>query len=143
MIVSSRLWLFEAAGRVGEHGIDLARLRGEIGARNRLAAVIARDLLQEALELGDVAVDRLLELAVAAVLAADFLERALALHGVELAREHVALAALVAIPQLGGGVVVDHAGDVDCKRIERLDTVTRDPIVAARPLRRRFVWRPA
>jgi hypothetical protein len=43
------------------------------------------------------------------------------LHGVELAGEHVALAALVAIPQLGGGVVIDHAGDVDRQRVERLD----------------------
>src|SRR5262249_31835306 len=76
-------------------------------------------------ELADIAVDGALEIAVAAVALADFLERLLALHGVELAREHVAFAALVAIPQLGHRVVVDHAGDVAGERIERVDGVAR------------------
>src|SRR5262249_29867914 len=76
-------------------------------------------------DLADIAVDGALEIAVAAVALADFLERLLALHGVELAREHVAFAALVAIPQLGHRVVVDHAGDVDGERIERVDGVAR------------------
>src|SRR6266540_6611966 len=115
-----RKLLVETSRRVGEHGVDLACLRGEIGARHDLAAVVARDLIEQALELGDVAVDRLRELTVAAVLAPDFFERALALHGVELAREYVALAALVAVPQFGRRLVVDHAGDVDRDRIERL-----------------------
>src|SRR6266508_4002148 len=114
----------ETTGRVGEHGVDLARLRGQVRARQHLVAVLARDLLEQPLELADIAIDGAAEIAVGAIALADFLERLLALHGVKLAREHVAFAALVAIPQLGCRVVVDHAGDVDRKRIERLEAVT-------------------
>src|SRR2546423_9711636 len=88
----------EASGRVGEHRIDLAGLRGEIGPRQHLAAILARHLLEQPLELADIAVDGALEIAVVPIALADFLERPLALHGVELAREHVALAALVTVP---------------------------------------------
>src|SRR5216684_9386895 len=80
----------EPAGRVREHGIHLARLRGQVGARHHLAAIVARDFLEQPLELADIAIDRAHEIAVAAILLADLLERLLALHGVELAREHVA-----------------------------------------------------
>src|SRR5580704_17175529 len=124
--------LFEPPGRVRQHGVDLAGLRGEIGARHHRAAVVARHVVEQPLELGDVAVDRLLELAVGAVALADLLERALPLHGVEALGEHVAFAALVAVPQLGGDVVVDHAGDVDRERIERLDRVARRTLFLAR-----------
>jgi len=96
------------------------------------ATVVTRDLVEQPLELADIAVDSLHELAVGAIALADFLERALALHGVELAREHAALAALIAVPELGGRVVVDHARDVDRERIERLDAVARETLVAAR-----------
>ena len=89
------------------------------------------DLFEQPLELADVAVDGLLELAVAAILLADLVERLLALHGVEAPGEDVALAALVAVPQLGGGVVIDHPRDVDRERVERLDACG-----AARPSRR-------
>src|SRR5579859_7493675 len=61
--------LIEAAGRVRQHGVDLAGFRGQIGARHHLAAVVARDLFEQPLKLADVAVDRLLELAVGAILA--------------------------------------------------------------------------
>src|SRR5947207_2398704 len=61
----------EAAGGVGEHGVDLAGLRGQIRARHHRAAVVARDVIEQPLELADVAVDRLLELAVAAIALAD------------------------------------------------------------------------
>src|SRR4051812_28487885 len=84
--------LVESPGRVCQHRVDLAGLRGEVGARYHLATVVSGDLVEEPLELADIAVHRLHEVAVAAILLADFLERALALHGVELAREHVALA---------------------------------------------------
>src|SRR5579862_9707631 len=115
--------LIEPSRRVSEHRVDLAGLRREIGACNQLPAIVTRDLVEQALELGNIAVDRLHELAIAAVFPADLVEGALALHRVQLAREHVALAALVAVPQLGGGVMVDHAGDIDRKRIERFDGV--------------------
>src|SRR5215470_7343057 len=131
--------LIEAAGRVRQHSVNLAGLRGEIGPRHHLAAIVARDLIEQALELGDVAVDRLRELAIGAIFAADLLERALTLHRIELAREHIALAALVAVPELGGGVVVDHARDVDCQRVERLDGVTLGPSCVRRRVACRFV----
>src|SRR5712671_1002534 len=144
--------LVEASGRVRQHGVDLAGLRGEIGPRHHLAAVVARDLFQQPLELADIAIHRLLELAVGAIALADLVERLLALHGVEPLGEHVALAAIVAVPQLGRGVVVHHAGDVDRERIERLDGVALGavvrpglPVVVARrgpvivPQRRTFV----
>src|SRR5262249_54091066 len=111
----------EASGRMGEHGIDLARLRHEIGAREHLSAIFARDFLEQPLEVSNVAIDGALEVAFAAIALADLLERLLALHGVELAREHVALAALVAIPQLRRSLVVDHAGNLDREGVERLD----------------------
>src|SRR6516164_2186787 len=130
----------EAAGGVGEHGVDLARLRGEVAARQHLAAVVARHLVEQPLELADVAVDGAPEIAVGPIALADFLERLLALHGVELAREYVALAALVAIPQLGRRVVVDHAGDVDGERIEGVDGVALGAL-GARGLGRRLACR--
>src|SRR5262249_52682585 len=102
-------------------------LRGEIGSRHHLAAIVARDLVEQAFELGDVAVDRLHEFTVGAVLAPDLLEGPLALHGVELAREDVALAAFVTVPQFGCGLVVDHAGDVDRDRVERLHRLALRP----------------
>src|SRR5262245_62535057 len=121
LVLNASKLLIEPAGRVRQHGVDLAGLRREIRARHHLAAVVARDLVKQALELGNVAIDRLHELAVGAIFAADLLERALALHGVELAGEHIALAALVAVPQLGRRLMVDHARDIDRDRIERLD----------------------
>src|SRR5271169_1364348 len=107
--------------RVRQQRIDLTGIRREVGPGQHLAAVVARDLLEEALELVDIAIDGFAEFGGAAVLAADFLEGLLALRRVEAAGEDVALAALVAVPQFDGGVVVDEAGDVDRKRVERVD----------------------
>src|SRR5712692_200810 len=111
----------EPAGRVGQHGVDLAGLGGQISARHHLAAIVARDFLQKPLELADIAVDRLLELAIGAIALADLLERLLPGGRVEPLAEDVALAAIVAVPQVGRGVMVDHAGDVDREGVERLD----------------------
>ena len=55
---------------MGEQGIDEAGLRGEVAAQHGGAPLVARDLVEQALELGDVAVDGLLEIAVGAVLRA-------------------------------------------------------------------------
>src|SRR4029077_8957440 len=133
----------EAAGGVGEQGIDLARLRGEVAARQHLAAVVARHFLEQPVELADVAVDGAPEIAVGPIALADFLERLLALHCVELAGEYVAFAALVAIPQLGRRVVIDHAGDVDGERIERVGGVALGARGLAQRLARRrsLAWR--
>src|SRR5260370_40212019 len=123
--------LLEAAGGVGQHGVALAGLRGEIGARHPRAAVVARDVLEQPLELADVAVDRLLEIAVAAIALADLVEGLLPLHRIEPLGEHVAFAALVAVPKLAGRVVIDHAGDVDRERIERFERMPRRTLLAA------------
>src|SRR2546423_4758679 len=74
--------LLEAAGRVRQHGVHLAGIRGEIVARGRLAALILRHLIQQPLELRDIAVDRRLELAVATIAVANLVERLLPLHRV-------------------------------------------------------------
>src|SRR5258708_1598332 len=104
-----------------EQRVDLAGIGGEVGLGQHLAAVVAGDLVEQALELVDIAVDRFAELGRAAVLAADLLQGLLALRRVEASGEDVPLAALVAIPQFDGGVVIDEAGDVDRKRVERVD----------------------
>src|SRR5262249_62247164 len=124
--------LSDPAGAGGQHGVAFAGLGGQIRARPHRAAIVARDVVEQPLDLADVAVDRLLDLAVAAVALADLLERLLALHRVEPLGEDVALAALVAVPQLGGRVVVDHAGDVDRERIERFERMARLAVAAAR-----------
>src|ERR1700682_5924711 len=69
--------------RMREQGIDHPGLRGEVAAQYRRPPLVARDLVEQALELGDVAVDRLLEVAVGAIFAGDLIERLLAGRGVE------------------------------------------------------------
>ena len=64
-----------------EQGIDQPGLGGEVAAQHRRPALVARDLVEQALELGDVAVDGLLEIAVGAVFACDFVERLLGRPG--------------------------------------------------------------
>src|SRR6185437_9353736 len=90
--------LVEPPGRVRQHGVDLAGLRGEVCAHHHLAAVVARDFLEQPIELADIAVHRQLELAVGTVFLTDLVERLLTLQGVEPAGEHIAFAALVAVP---------------------------------------------
>ena len=64
---------------MGEHGVNLARLGRKIRPRHHLAAIIARDFLEQPFELADIAVDGLLELAVGAILLLDLVEGLLAL----------------------------------------------------------------
>src|SRR6185295_1808808 len=106
---------------MGEEGIDLARIRSEIGLGQHLATVVARYLLEQAFELLDVAVNRLAELRRAAIFAANILERLLTLRRVKPAREGVLFAALIAIPQFDRRIVIDETRDVDRERIERVD----------------------
>src|SRR6185312_5746904 len=82
--------------------------------------IVARDLVEQALELGDVTVDRLLEAAVGAVFTCDLVERLLAGGGVEPLGEGLALAALIAIPHLGGEVTVHQPADVERQRFQRI-----------------------
>src|SRR6516162_4431863 len=83
--------LVETAGCMSQHRVHLASLRGEIRPHHDLSAIVARDLIEQAFEFGDVSVDGLLELAIRAVAFADFVKRLLALHGVEASREDIAL----------------------------------------------------
>src|ERR1041384_1356184 len=110
----------EPACGVGEQGVDEAGLRGEVGAQGLRATLVAGDLVEQPLELGDVAVDRLLEAAVGAVRAGDLVERLLAGRRVEALGERLALAALVAVPHLGGEVAVHQPADVERQRLQRI-----------------------
>src|SRR5579859_6076764 len=80
--------------RVREQRVDEAGLRGEVTAQRLRSAIFACDLVEQPLELGDVAIDRLLEVAIAAILAGDFIEGLLASGRIEALREGLALAAL-------------------------------------------------
>src|SRR5260370_37595082 len=86
--------------RMREQGVDHARLRGQVAAQYRGCPFVARDFVQQALELGDVAVDGLLEIAGGAVCAADFLQRLVAGGRVEPLATGLALVALLAVPHL-------------------------------------------
>src|SRR3977135_4409558 len=103
-----------------EQGVDRAGLRGEVAAQRLRSAVFARDLVEQALELGDVAVDRLLEAAVGAILAGDFVKGLLAGRRVRPLGEGLALAALIAIPHLGGEIAIHQAADVERQRRQRI-----------------------
>src|SRR5262249_251111 len=51
---------------------------------------------------------------------------------VETPAEGAALAALVTLPQLGRGVVIDHPRDIDRKRVDRVDGVALRALVTRR-----------
>ena len=63
---------------MGEQGVDETSLRGQVAAQSLRTAILAGDLVEQPLEFGDVAIDRLLEAAVGAVFAGDFIECLLA-----------------------------------------------------------------
>src|SRR5437879_9671175 len=89
-------------------------------AQQRGPALVARHFIEQALELDDVAVDGLLEIAVGAIFAGDFIEGLLAGRRVEPLGESLALAALIAIPHLGGEIAIHQAADVERKRLQRV-----------------------
>src|SRR5258708_38481353 len=88
----------QPARRVREQGVDHAGFRDEVAAQCLGSAVFACDLVEQPLEFGDVAVDRLLEAAVGAVFSRDLVEGLLARGRVEPLRKSLALASLVSIP---------------------------------------------
>src|SRR5262249_49690190 len=97
--------------RMGEHRVDLARLRDEIGPRQRIVAVVTIDLPKQALEFLDIAIDRRAEIVIGAVTATNLVERLRPAPDIEPAGERIRLAAAIAIPGIGHTVVIDHAGD--------------------------------
>ena len=110
---------------MGEHGVDLARIRRQIGLRHHIVAVVARNVLQQLLEIVAVAVDGSAEFAIRLIFAADVVEGLLAFQRIEPAREDVALAPAVAVPQLDRGLMIDGTRNVDRQRIERLHHMGR------------------
>src|SRR5262249_9208000 len=70
--------LSEPSGGVREQRKDQTGLRSEMAAQRLRAAILARDLVQEPLELGYVTVNRLLEASVGSIFARDLVERLLA-----------------------------------------------------------------
>src|ERR1700730_7445460 len=120
--------------RMREQGVDEAGLRGEVAAKDRGSSVVARDVIEQALKLGNVTVDGLLEAAVGAVLAGDLIEGLLAGRRVEPFCKGLALAALIAIPHLGGEVAVQESGDLERQRPQRIAAGRRLGGAAARDL---------
>src|ERR1700722_18690407 len=112
--------LSEPTRGMGEQRVDEAGLRDEVAAQHCGAAFVARDFVEQALELGDVAVDGLLEVAVGAVFAGDLVEGLLPGRRVEPLGERLALAALIPIPHLGGEIAVHQAADVERQRVQRI-----------------------
>src|SRR5258705_11182295 len=84
--------LSQPSRRMREQGVDEAGLRGQVAAQRLRTAILAGNLVEQAFELGDIAVDRLLEVAVGAVFAGDLIESLLAGRRVEPRREGLALA---------------------------------------------------
>src|SRR3984893_13963469 len=119
-IVRLRLSLPQPPRRMREQRIHQPRLRGQVAAQHRWSAFIAGDVVEQALERGDVAVDRLLEIAVGTVFAGDFVKSFLAGRRVEAFCERLALAALVAGPYFGGGVAIHPAADVERQLFQRI-----------------------
>src|SRR5258708_15768777 len=91
-------------------------------AQQRGPALVARHLVEQAFELDDVAVDGLLEVAVGAIFAGDFVEGLLTGRRVEPFGERLALAALIAIPHLGGEIAIHQPPDVERQRLQRIAT---------------------
>src|ERR1700694_1899767 len=108
--------------RLRQQRIHHPGLRGEVAAQHRRPALVARDLIEQALELGDVAIDGLLEVAVGAIFAGDFIEGLLAGRRIEPLGECLALAALIAIPHLGCEVAIHQPSDVERQRLPRIAT---------------------
>ena len=101
-------------------------MRATVGSASSL-----RDLREQPLEIADIVVDRLAEIGVALVFAAQLVKGLLALQRVEAAGEDVALAALVAVPELHRRLVVDRAGDVDGKRVQQFHDLGRRALAGA------------
>src|ERR1700682_2889394 len=122
----------EPSRGVGEQGVDHPGFGGEVVTQRRGPAVLARDLVEQSLEFGDVALDRLLETPVGAIFAGDFIEGLLAGRRVEPLGEYLGLATLIAIPHLSCEIAIHQAADVERKRLQRIAANARLRRTAAR-----------
>src|SRR5260370_211333 len=105
-----------------EQGVDHPGLGGEMLAQQCGPPLVPRPSGEQSFELDDVAVDGLLEVAVSAIFAGDFIEGLLAGRRVEPLGERLALAALIAIPHLGGEIAIHQPSDVERQRLQRIAT---------------------
>ena len=100
-----------------------AGIGGQVVAGDDRPPIAARYVVKQPFKFMNVVFDGLPEVRIGTVFAAYFFERALPLRGVEALSESAALAAFIALPQVGGGIVVDHARDVDRQRVKRTEAV--------------------
>ncbi len=98
---------------MGKHGVNFACVGGQIGLGRCVVAIVACDILKQALEVIHVTINSTLELAVRRVLALDLVKGLLPLQRVETAGEDIALTSPVTLPEFNGSLVVDGAGDVN------------------------------
>src|SRR5579883_160121 len=110
----------EPARGMREHRIDLARLRGEIGAGQGVVAIVAAHVGQQPLELLHIAIDRIAEFEIVAVAPADLVEGLRAAPDIKRAREGVHVAAPIIVPSLGNRRMIDHPGNIVRDRPEWL-----------------------
>src|SRR5262249_62422693 len=111
----------EATSRMGQHGIDLAGFRREVGSCHHLSTIVARNLVEQPFEFVDVTIHGVLELAVRAILLADVVERLLTLQGIEPAGEDVGFPSFVAVPKGGPRILVNSARDINGKGNDSLN----------------------
>ena len=97
---------------MGQHGIDLACVGGEIVHRGRTIPVLAGDIIQNALIVSDIAIDRGAEIIVALVTHAYILKGLLTFQGVEATGETAPFAATIAFPGQGLIGIINTADDV-------------------------------
>src|SRR5215212_9645814 len=125
LLLFARPRLSEPSGRVGEQGVNEARFRREMAPQHRGPALVARDFVEQALEFRDVAINRLLEVAVGAIFADDLVERLLASRRVEALGERLALASLIAVPHLCREIAIHQPPDVQRQRLQGIATGLR------------------
>src|SRR5262249_32401239 len=116
--------LVEAAGGVCQHRVDLAGIGGQIIAGYGRPTIAARYVVKQPLELMNVVFDGLPEVRIGTIFAANFFKRPLPLGSIEPLCKRAALAAFVALPEVGRGIIVDHPSDIDRKRVKRVDAIT-------------------
>src|SRR5262249_21669846 len=105
--------LIESARGVGPHCVNFSRIGTQIVSCHRGTAIAARFIVEQPLEFVNIVLDRLTKIRIGPVFTAYLLKCALPLGSIKTLGEDTALAALIAIPQICGGIIVDHPGDID------------------------------
>src|SRR5262249_61433242 len=93
-------------------------------------AIAARYIVEQPLEFVNIVLDRLTKIRIGPVFTAYLLKCALPLGSIKTLGEDTALAALIVIPQICGGIIVDHPGDIDREYVDRIDALARRSLLA-------------